>query len=450
VTAVRSAPIRRAVPAAAVVVAILLLGLNLRGPIIAVSPVLDTIAADLRIGEATAGLLTSLPVLCFGVVTPLASLLLARAGLGRGVLISLVVLLVGIAVRSLDGLPGALAGTLLIGAAITVGNIAVPVVIGRDLPRHSGPVLGAYTASLNVGSMLTLALTVPLADVLGWRWALVTWGGLVLVAAACWWFAVRDPADGGRNSGAGNPADDEPLDEPEGRPDDEPAAGAKDRPDGDAQPAGAGVSAQPAGAGEPEGPVWWRRPVVWGITAAFAGQAFAYYGVTAWLPLLLRDELGMAASVAGTSASIFQVAALVGAFGVPALLRLLPAPRPVVLIVTAAWAALPLGLLLAPQLWPVWCGIGGAAQGGGLVVVFGLVVRKSRDLTENRRMSALVQGGAYVVASAGPTVVGAVHAATAGWTVPLLVVLVAIALFGVAATVSAGGSGSGTTTARTA
>src|SRR5690349_4967400 len=95
VTVARSAPTRpRAVPAAAVVVAILLLGVNLRAPIIAVSPVLDTIAADLHIGEATAGLLTSLPVLCFGVLTPLASALLGRAGLGRGVSISLAVLLV--------------------------------------------------------------------------------------------------------------------------------------------------------------------------------------------------------------------------------------------------------------------------------------------------------------------------------------------------------------------
>jgi CP family cyanate transporter-like MFS transporter len=393
---------RRAVPAAAVVVAILLLGLNLRGPIIAVSPVLDTIAADLGIGAATAGLLTSLPVLCFGVLTPLASVLLARAGLGRGVSISLVVLLVGIAVRSVDGLTGALVGTLLIGAAITVGNIAVPVVIGRDLPRNPGVVLGAYTASLNVGSMITLALTVPLADALGWRWALVTWGGLVLVAAAVWWFAVRDPAGGGPPQDA--PQDDRPLDD-----------GARTH-----------------------GPVWWRRPVVWGLTAAFAGQAFSYYGVTAWLPLLLRDELGMAPAGAGTSASIFQVAALVGAFGVPVLLRVLPGPRLVVLVVTAAWTTLPLGLLLAPQLWPVWCGIGGAAQGGGLVVIFALVVRRSRDLVENRRMSALVQGGAYVVAAAGPTVVGAVHAATAGWTAPLLVVLGAVALFGSAAAASAG------------
>ena len=95
--------------------------------------------------------------------------------------------------------------------------------------------------------------------------------------------------------------------------------------------------------------------MVWGLTVAFSGQAFAYYGVTAWLPLLLRDELGMAPGAAGPSASIFQIAALVGAFGVPVLLRVLPGPRAVVLIVAAAWSTLPLGLLLAPR-----CGRSGA------------------------------------------------------------------------------------------
>jgi CP family cyanate transporter-like MFS transporter len=385
-----------------VVVAILLLGLNLRGPIVAVAPVLDVIRDELRVGEATAGLLTSLPVLCFGLATPAASALLARAGLARGVTISLAVLLAGIAVRSLDGLTGALVGTVLIGVAITVGNVAVPVVIARDLPRRSGTVLGAYTASLNVGSMVTLSLTVPLADLVGWRLALEIWGGLVVVAAVVWHVALRRPSDAA----------------PDG-PDPDGAVAADDLP----------VSR-----------AWWRNPVAWGLTIAFAGQAFAYYGVTAWLPLLLRDELGMAAAGAGTSASVFQIAALAGAFGVPVLLRVLPGPRSVVLVVVAAWATLPVGLLLAPQLWPLWCVIGGAAQGGGLVVIFALVVRKARDLTENRRMSALVQGGGYVVAASGPTVVGAVHAATGGWTGPLLVVLAAIALLGIAGTVSAGGA----------
>jgi CP family cyanate transporter-like MFS transporter len=374
-----------------------LLALNMRGPIVAVSPVLDTISADLGISATTAGLLTGLPVLCFGLATPAASALLARVGLGRGVSISLVVLLAGMLLRSVDGLPAALAGTLLIGIAITVGNVAVPVVIARDLPHRAGPVLGGYTAALNVGSMLTLSLTVPLTASLGWRTAIASWGVLVVAALALWIYATRGPVRA-------------------------PAAGPVD---------GAG----PAAADER---TWWRRPKVWLLTAAFSGQAFSYYGVTAWLPLLLRDELGMAAGTAGLSASIFQIAALVGAIGVPVLLRVMPGPRGVVLIVAAAWATLPLGLLLAPSLWAVWCTAGGVAQGGGLVVVFSLVVRTARDLADNRRISALVQGGGYVVAATGPTVVGAVHEATGGWTAPLLVVLAAIALLATAGAASAG------------
>ena len=372
----------RAVPAALLISAILLLALNLRGPLVAVSAVVDPIRTDLGIDAATVGLFTSLPVLCFGLATPLASALLARAGLGRGVLLALAVLLVGIVVRSLDGLPAAIIGTLLLGLAITAANVAVPVVIGRDLPRQAGAVLGAYTAALNVGTMLTLSLTVPIAAATGWRTALASWGALVVVAAIVWWRAVRHPAAG--------PA-----------------------PIGDAPVTG------PA--------TWWRRPVVWVLTAAFAGQAFAYYGVTAWLPQLLRDELGMAPAAAGAAAAVFQVAALVGAFGVPALLRYTSALT-TVLVVCATWTTIPLGLLLAPSAWAVWCIIGGFAQGGGLVVIFSLAVRAARDTAENRRFSALVQGGGYTVAAAAPPVLGAVHAATGDWTAPLLVVLAAIAL----------------------
>jgi MFS transporter, CP family, cyanate transporter len=393
------APARVDVPAVLLVAAIVVLALNLRGPIVAVSAVLEPIRADLGISASTAGLLTSLPVLCFGVATPLASALLARTGLGRGVSLSLVVLLVGIVVRSLDGLPAALTGTVLIGLAITVANVAVPVVIGRDLPGWSGAVLGIYTAALNVGSMITLSFTVPIADVAGWRIALLAWGALVLGGLAVWWYATRRQVREGPADRGGGTADR--------------STAADDR-------------------------VWWRRPVVWGLTVGFAGQAFAYYGVTAWLPQLLRDELGMTPGAAGASSSIFQIAALVGAFGVPVLLRICPGPRMVVLIVAAAWTTLPLGLLFAPQWWAVWCSIAGAAQGGGLTVIFALVVHRARDLTENRRMSALVQGGGYVVAATGPTVLGAVHEATRSWTAPLLVVLVAILLLAVAATASAG------------
>ena len=384
-------PTRVAVAPALLVAAILLLALNMRGPIVAVSAVTEAIRADLGVDGGTVGLLTSLPVLCFGLATPPASALLARLGLGRGVLVALAVLLAGIVVRSLGGLPAALVGTVLIGAAITVANVAVPVVIGRELADRTGPVLGAYTAALNVGSMLTLSLTVPIADAAGWQIALAVWGVLVVVAAAVWWWATRPLVHG-----PAPPAPAEPVD-------------AGDR--------------------------WWRRPVVWGLTIAFSGQAFAYYGLTAWLPVLLADRLGMTASQAGVSASIFQIAAIAGAVGVPVLLRWCGAAHGDgggVRRVGRAAARAP----ARPGGWALWCAFGGAAQGGGITVIFALVVRKARDAAENRRMSALVQGGGYTVAATGPFVLGVVHEASGEWTAPLAVVIGSILVLTVAGLLS--------------
>ena len=379
----------RPASAALLVTAIVLFALNLRGPIVAVTPVLDVIGADLRASAATVALLVSLPVLCFGVLTPPASWLLGRFGLGRGVLIALGVLLAGTVLRSADGLVAALAGTVLIGGAITVGNVAVPVVIGRDLPERANGVLALYTSSLNVGSMITLSFTAPIASVVDWRLALLTWAVLVLLSAVVWWAATR------------------------GRPDTPPVP-------------------QPAeGGGE-----WWRRPLVWGLSVAFAGQAFAYYGLTGWLPLILRDLTGMGPEVSGVASSTFQIAAVVGAVGVPLLLRRGGATVAIGCVV-AAWLVLLGGLLVAPGGWAVWCAVGGAAQGGGLTAIFALVVRGAREETENRRMSATVQGVGYPVAAAGPSVLGAVHDATGTWTVPLLVALGSIAVLAVAGTTAA-------------
>jgi CP family cyanate transporter-like MFS transporter len=114
-------------------------------------------------------------------------------------------------------------------------------------------------------------------------------------------------------------------------------------------------------------------------------------------------------------------------------------PSVVLLTVTAFWATLPIGLIVAPSLWPLWCCLAGLAQGGGITIVFIAIVRRSRDLTENRRLSAMVQGGGYVVAALGPLVIGSVHEATGGWTAPLLVILGAVVVMAAAGAPSAGG-----------
>jgi CP family cyanate transporter-like MFS transporter len=364
---------------------VLLVALNLRGPLIAIAPVVGELRRDLHVGAGTVGLLTSIPVLCFGLAAPPASLLIARTGVHRAVVVSMVGVLLGTLLRSADGPATAIAGTVVMGLGITVGNVVVPVVIGRDFPGATSLVTAAYTAALNVGSTLTSALTAPLAGLVGWRWALAAWALLVAVATAVWTAALRRRVRRG-------PADD---------------------------PA-------PPGPRLP-GPPLWRRAAAWGLTIAFAGQAFSYYGATAWLPSLLADTDGLSRSAAGASSSLFQVLAVAGAFAVPALVHWWRRPSLVLLAVTALWAAFPLGLLAAPGWWPLWCSLAGIAQGGGITVLFVAVVRRSRDLAENRRMSALVQGGGYVVAATGPLVVGAGHDVSGGWTVPLLVILRAVA-----------------------
>ncbi|WP_222268668.1 MFS transporter [Modestobacter marinus] len=381
---------------------VVLIALNLRGPLVAISPVVDDLRRDLAVSGGTIGLLTSIPVLCFGLAAPLASLLIARTGVHRAVVVSLAGVLAGTLLRSLGSPSAAIAGTVVIGLGITVGNVVVPVVIGRDFPGATNVVTAAYTAALNLGSTLTSALTAPLADLLGWRAALAAWGLLVVAAAAMWTAGLRRHV--ARTAAA---------------------AAAGDAPPPPLPPA--------------TGPSVWRQPVAWGLTLAFAGQAFTYYGATAWLPTLLADEQGLSRSAAGVSSSLFQLLAVAGAFAVPALVAWWRSPSLVLLTVTAFWATLPIGLIVAPSLWPLWCCLAGLAQGGGITIVFIAIVRRSPNLTENRRLSAMVQGGGYVVAALGPLVVGAVHEATDGWTAPLLVILGAVAVMAVAGAPSAGG-----------
>jgi CP family cyanate transporter-like MFS transporter len=423
----RASPLRSPV-AWLLTLAIILVALNLRGPIVATAPVLDIIKSDLGLGALVAGLLTSIPVLCFALASPLASGLIARLGPERAVTISLLGVLLGTLLRSAGGQLSLVLGTVVLGVAITVGNVVLPVVIRRDFsPERAGFITGVYTSALNVGSMITSLGTAPLAQSLGWPLALLVWGAFAVIAGVVWSVAVGPRAavfgtgepPVARASLVTGPIEVITASIPVVRP---------------------GSSPRRSASGLPEAPArsnrsLYRRLSTWSLLFAFAGQAFGYYGLTAWIPTLLHDEDGLSHAGAGASSAIFQILAVVGALGVPVLaLRL----RPVVIValVSVCWMAMPLGLLFAPQLWLVWSIFGGAAQGGGITILFIIIVHLVTSDAEARRLSALVQGGGYAIASLGPLVVGAVHGATGGWTASMLVVFVAVLVLGVSGVVS--------------
>ena len=379
--------------------AVLLVALNLRGAIAAVGPVLPELRSDLGLSAATAGLLTALPVLCFAALAPAAAWLGRRVDTGTALLGGLVAVAAGTVLRVLDGPPVLFAGTFVVGAAMTVGNVLLPVAVKREFHERAGVVTGIYTAALAGGAALTAALTAPVAAVGGWRLGLAVWAPLALVAAAIWSFAWRP-----RASSAGG---------------------------------GAGAAPAPGPVGRRAAIAVWRSPVAWAVSAVLAMQSALYYALTTWLPSILTEDRGLSLGAAALAASVFQVLGIPGALLMPALLGRRRSQAGLAVAVAAGWAFVPAGFLLVPALWPAWVVLGGVSQGAGISLAFALVVLRSPDDDDVvRRLSGMSQLVGYGIGAAAPLAVGALYAVTGGWTAPLLLLLAVAAAMGIAGAVA--------------
>ncbi|MGY1823513.1 MFS transporter [Geodermatophilus sp. SYSU D00079] len=377
--------------------AVLLAGLNMRGAIAAVSPVLPEMRAELGLSPTLAGLVTTLPVLCFAVLAPPAAWLGRRMGTEAAVGAGLLAIAVGTVLRVVDGAPLLLVGTSVVGAGMTLGNVLLPAVTKREFAERAGAVTGLYTAALCAGAALTAALTAPLAGLTDWRTALAAWAVLALASAVLWLAATR-----GRGSGPGGG--------------DEPAAA-------------------PAGSTAPV----WRSPVAWAVATVLALQSVLYYAITTWLPTLLLDELGQGLRPGAVAAALFQVLGIPGSLLVPAVLarrRRAGGQSGLGVVVAGSWAVLVLGLLVAPGLWVGWAVLGGLAQGAGIAFAFTTLVLRAADEAAARRLSGMAQLVGYGVGATGPLLVGAVYAATGGWVAPLVVLLAVTAVLAGAAAVA--------------
>jgi CP family cyanate transporter-like MFS transporter len=378
--------------------AMIAVGLNLRGPIVAVAPVLDDVRRELRITETEAGLLTSVPVLCFAVVSPFVAGLARRIGSNATVAVSMAALTLALAVRPWGGFALMLAGTVLMGAAIAGDNVLLPAIARRDFATRPGPVLSAVTTSLLVSASIPAVLMVPLASIVGWRAALSVWAVMASVALAIWWLATglvtgRAAAPTARD---GNGTDD---------------------------------GAHP-GAHTPPLPSAWRVPAAWTLGLFFGIQALMFYATTAWLPTMLQAYGNLDAAAAGTALSLFQLLGIAGAVTVPMLIR---GPRlryGVAIVVAALWMVLFACLLLAPGAWPLWCALGGVAQGGGIGLGLSLIAIRSSGGAAARTVSAMVQTLGYCLGALGPVLIGGLAAATTGWRAPFSVLIVLSALLG--------------------
>ena len=360
--------------AIAVGAALVLITINLRLAVGSVSPVLDDISATLGLSSTAAGLLTTAPVLCFGLAAPLAPRLARRFGQEALLLLALAAVVAGLAIRIAPSVVPLFAGTIVLGVGIAIGNVLLPSVIKRRF-ADPGLMLGLFTMSLSVSAALAAAFTVPLEEGLGdWHWALGFWALPALVAIALWAPVVRSAERGPTPGGV-------------------PTAGL------------------------------WRDRTAWLVTGAFGLQSLLFFSLLSWTPDILRDA-GLSSGTAGAMLSLSMLCGIVPSLVLPVFMVRLRDQRWIVVPTTAAWAAGFVGLLLDPggATW-VWMVLAGIGQGLGISFTLTLVVLRSADPGTAAALSGMAQGVGYAIAALGPFLLGAVEDATGAWDAPIAIML---------------------------
>jgi CP family cyanate transporter-like MFS transporter len=354
--------------------ALLLVALNLRLPIAAVSPVLDELRAGLGLSSTGAGLLTTLPILCFGAAAAGAPWVVRRFGAEGGLLACVGVLIVGSAVRLVPEVVPFFLGTLLLGGAIAVCNVVVPIVIKRDYPRP-GTMMGLYTMVLIGGAALAAGLTVPIEHALGsWQHAIGIWGLAAVVAFVLWAPAVWKAR----------------------------SEGAIERP--------------------PRVLLRGDR-LAWLLTAMFGVQSMLFYVSLAWVPDIL-DDAGLGETTAGAMLSVEMIVGIPVALLTPIVAARLRDQRPIIALGVLCWLVGWGGLLVAPGgaalVWMVFLGV---AQGVSFALVITLIVLRAPDAAHATALSGMVQGFGYVLAAGGPLAAGALHDVTGSWEASIVAML---------------------------
>jgi len=144
----------------------------------------------------------------------------------------------------------------------------------------------------------------------------------------------------------------------------------------------------------------------------------------AWLPEILQGLTSVSPAQSGALLALFAFMGLPAALLVPLLAVRLKNVGGLIVAGVAFYVIGYGGLLLAPDSVPwFWVACVGL---GPLLFPLALVLINLRTRTQEGSvaLSAFVQGFGYALGALGPLIVGVLHDATDGWTLPLVFLLV--------------------------
>ncbi|MFF4578925.1 CynX/NimT family MFS transporter [Streptomyces sp. NPDC001389] len=360
------------------VVGIVLAALNLRPAITSLGALFEEARAGLHMSGAVAGLITSVPALCFAVFGVTAPRLSRRFGPAAVVCAGMAAVAAGLVIRPFaDSAAAFLAASALSLAGIALTNVLLPVIVKRWFPDRVGTMTGLYSMALAAGTSLAAAATVPLTSALGggWRTGLLVWAALA-VAAVLPWLPV---AAAGRREKAAAPA---------------------------------------AAAREDAGPSVVRSRTAWVLACYFGLQATGAYVTMGWLPQIFRDA-GVSASTAGVLLAVTMVMGVPLAFVIPGLAARMRHQGPIAAVLGLFGLAGYLGLHLAPAggawAWALLLGISNCA----FPLVITMIGLRAKSPAGVVKLSAFAQSTGYLISIPGPLVIGTLYQHSGGWDLPL-------------------------------
>ncbi|MFF0837219.1 MULTISPECIES: CynX/NimT family MFS transporter [unclassified Streptomyces] len=377
----RAVPPARAWATRLVVAGIVLSALNLRPAITSLGALLEEVRDGLGMSGSVAGLLTSVPPLCFAVFGVTAPRLARRFGPAAVVCAGMAAITAGLLIRPYaGGTAGFLAASALALMGIAVSNVLMPVIVKRWFPDRVGSMTGLYSMALALGTSVAAAVTVPMTGALGggWQPGLAVWAALAAAAVLPWLPLVRR---------RGEPPVQEPV---------------RTTPDG--------REAHPLRIT--------RSRTAWALAVFFGLQATAAYITMGWMAQIFRDS-GVPAGTAGLLLAVTMVMGVPLAFVIPRLATRLPHQGPIVLALGVCGLAGYAGLYLAPAAgawaWAVLLGIANCAFPLALTMV-GMRARTGAGVAQ---LSAFAQSTGYLISIPGPLLVGVLYQHSGGWGLPI-------------------------------
>lgn len=360
-------------------VGIVLAALNLRPAITSLGALFEETREGLGMSGTVAGLITSVPALCFAVFGVTAPRLSRRFGPAAVVCAGMAAVAAGLLIRPFaTNAAGFLAASALTLAGIALTNVLLPVIVKRWFPDRVGTMTGLYSMALAAGTSLAAAATVPMTQALGgsWRTGLLVWGFLAL-AAVLPWLAIGAAARKEKAAAAGVPA---------ARPD-----------------AGPGVM---------------RSRTAWALACYFGLQATGAYITMGWLPQIFRDA-GVSASTAGVLLAVTMVMGVPLAFVIPGLAGRMKNQGPIAVGLGLFGLVGYLGLYFAPAggawAWALLLGVSNCA----FPLVITMIGLRAKSPAGVVKLSAFAQSTGYLISIPGPLLIGTLYQHTGGWDLPL-------------------------------